>query len=136
MRGDVRIVDGKLCYAFEVSDAWLAKLNEKTRFFKEGIEWKVKSIESGIAWCYLINPLKVNDQRIIQLEEKLSTLEKHIDAEIEMQNRKFLDAEHRRALPWTTKAKIYINKLTYKLFKRKIFEIPCHIEWLYSPPFY
>ena len=132
-RGDVRIIDGKLCYAFDVSDTWVSKLNGQTRFYKSGDEWKVKSVEveNGVpvAWCYLINPFNTSDKNIKRLELKLRDLEKYIDQEVERQERVEREIKEWNNMPFLTKIKIRINRL----FHREIFNVPfCYrFSWIY-----
>jgi hypothetical protein len=120
MRGDVRIIEGKLCYAFDVSDEWLSKLNARTRFFRDEDEWKVKSIVDNVAWCYLINPLKSNNREMKRLEARFEALERYIDEEVERQERIAQDIKEWTNMPLLTKVKVWINRVC----KREIFEVP------------
>lgn len=132
-RGDVRIIDGKLCYAFDVSDEWTSKLNGRTRFYKFGDEWKVKSVEvengTSVAWCYLVNPFNTRDGNIKRLELKLRDLEKYIDQEVERQERIERDIKEWNNMSLLMKFKIWINKL----IKREVFKVPFNyrFSWIY-----
>jgi hypothetical protein len=112
MKGDVKIIDGKLCYSFEISDEWISKLNEKSLFTKGNDLWKVKSVNEGEAWCYLADPFKtISNREIKRLEECLADLEHYIDDEIDKLNHKKWEDDYWNSLPVLTKIKVWIKKL-------------------------
>jgi len=140
-RGDARIIDGKLCYAFDVSEDWVSKLSERTRFWKSGDEWKVKSIESengnSIAWCYLVDPFKSKNHDIQRLEIRLADLENYIDEEVERLQKieRTINKQYTIAcLPWTIRIKAWINTKLYRYLNRNLFSIPFAYRFALGDP--
>jgi len=129
MRGDVSILDGKLCYEFDISpDIANAMQNKKGRFFKGTDEWVIHKIDHDkkVAFCY--QPMVTTQtSNIKRLQDRMTMLQ----AEIE-----YLDDQHRALLtkykwkhaPLTVKInrlvcmlKMRINQVTWKIFKKDVF---------------
>jgi hypothetical protein len=112
MRGDVSIIDGKLCYEFEISQEWRSKLTEQFKFYKYGDEWKVYKIEGNVAFCYAVNP-KFN-REVLRLTNIIRQLNNRCNVLDEKFDRVFTEREIWNRLSIWEKIKVKINHLVGK----------------------
>ncbi len=132
MRGDVSIIDGKLCYAFDISDAWLSKLSEKSRFYKGKDEWKIKSVVDGVAWCYQVNPFNSGKVEIEKLSRRLDKVEGWMNEIIREQNSRHLDEIEWQGMERKWKIKELINRVSRFVLKKDLFKIPWSVGYVLS----
>lgn len=138
MRGDVAIIEGKLCYEFDASEEIRETFKSKRgRFFKGVDEWIIYKIddEKGIAWCY--QPMvSTHTSKINKLFDEISWMKADIYDLYEKEN-----ARHQKdtllKMGIVDRIKLAINKITLKLIGKSYFKLsfPLYTEgFFYSYP--